>query len=73
MGMHEDDRIRSKNRAQNEAFDLIEGLKYMGYSSSDILKYAKLALELTSDQSRINVFNTMISIVRSTNEDINNS
>lgn len=65
MGMSEDDRIRSKNRHQNEAFELYESLKFMRYNLAHIMKYAELAIANSSDPIRIEVYNTMISIARS--------
>lgn len=68
MGFSEDDRIRNKNRHQNEAFDLYEGLKAMGYDNAYVIKYAEFALQHTEDPFRIKVLDTMIHIVRSLDE-----
>jgi len=65
MGMSEDDRIRSKNRHQNEAFDLYEGLKAMGFDHTSMIKYAEHAMTTNDNHYRFEVLNTMISIVRS--------
>lgn len=70
MGFFEDDRIRQKNRKHQEAFDLYEGLKHMGYAGPDIIKYAEFAIANTDDSFRIEVFNTMISLVRSLDEKV---
>jgi len=71
MGMSDDDRIRHKNRHQNEAFDLYEGLKAMGYDHAYMIKYAKFAQDACTDPFRFEVLNTMVSIVRSLDEKIN--
>ena len=65
MGMSEDDRIRRKNRHLNEAHELIEGLKTMGYDSAYIARYAQFAITNGSCPFRNEVYNTMIRIVRS--------
>lgn len=69
MGFSEDDRIRNKNRHyncyQNSALDIYEGLKAMGYDNTYILKYAEFALQNASDSCRIEVLNTIISILGS--------
>ena len=68
MGFSEDYRIRSKNRHQNEAFDLYEGLKLMGYNNAEIIHYAEFAKQNVQDPFRNEVYNTMIHIVRSIDE-----
>jgi hypothetical protein len=70
MGFSEDDRIRSKNKHQNEAFELYEGLKAMGYDHAYMIKYAKFAQETCTDSFRFEVLNTMVSIVRSLDEKV---
>jgi hypothetical protein len=64
MGFSEDDRIRSKNKDQNEAYRLYEALQNLGYSYDDIMRYADFAMQDCSDQSRNNILNIMIRIAR---------
>lgn len=73
MGFSEDDRIRSKNRAANEAYELYEGLKVMKYSDSDVIRYAQFAIQNTSDNYRNNIYLAMIRIARSKNGQESNS
>ena len=73
MGMSEDDRIRAKNKKSNEAYSLYEGLKAMGYDHAYIIKYGEFALTNTNDPFRSEVINTMVSIVRSLDEKVNNN
>lgn len=68
MGFSEDDRIRSKNRKVNEALDVYDGLKAMGYDNAYILKYAQHAIDNSTDSCRNEVYHTMISIVGSFDE-----
>lgn len=64
MGFSEDDRIRAKNRKHNEAWQIYEDLKALGYDNTYIEQHARLALEAETNPFRIEVFNTMISIVK---------
>ena len=73
MAFFEDERIRNKNRYQNEAFEIYEGLRAMGYDYAYIIQYAELAKETCTDPYRSEVLNTMISIVRSMSESKVNS
>lgn len=41
MGFYEDDRIRNKNRAHHEAFEIYQKLTNASWCSSDILTYAE--------------------------------
>ena len=68
MGFSEDDRIRAKNRIPNEALDIYEGLKAMGYDAAYMIKYAEFAKESCTCPIRNEVLNTMISIVRRCHE-----
>ena len=65
MGFFEDDRIRNKNKHHNEAFELYKGLKSIGYSHQEIIKYAQLALNNINDSYRNNVYKAIILLVRS--------
>lgn len=47
MGFYEDDRIASKNRIHNEAYQLYQSLCDRGYTDNDIQQYLK---ELNSTQ-----------------------
>ena len=76
MGFSEDERIRCKNRKHNktyqEALELYEGLKAFGYGDDYIAKYANFAIPHAENQSRIEVYNTIISIVKAnSNEKVN--
>lgn len=67
MGFSEDDRIRSKNRVHNDAYELYQDLIAFKYSHQNIIDYANFALVNCTDSYRSEVLNTMISIVRSSN------
>lgn len=64
MGFFEDDRIRRKNRAHNEAFDLYQGLITTGCNNDDVMLYVNSALQTAENPYRIEVLNAIISIVR---------
>ena len=64
MGFAEDDRIRHKNKRQNEAFEIYESLTMMGYSPKDIIRYAELALSSTENSERLAIFPIVISIAK---------
>ena len=64
MGMSEDDRIRNKNKNQNEAFELYESLKALGYDDTYIIKYAQFAQSSPSDSSRFDMMRIIISIAQ---------
>lgn len=68
MGNSEYDRIRNKNKFENEAFDLYQDLKSIGFSNGEIIKYANFAMQNGSDFSRNEIYSKMILIVRSINE-----
>ena len=63
MGFCEDDRVRCKNKKVNQALDLYEDLKTMGYSNEDIVRHAEFAVKNSPDCTRNEVYLTMISIV----------
>ena len=65
--MYEDDRIRVKNKVSNEAFELIEGLRNMGYSDDEIVQYAQFA-SAYSDNSRTEIYYMMVSTIGRINE-----
>lgn len=73
MGFSEDDRIRHKNRHINEALEIYEGLKAMGYDHTYMIKYAQFAQQNCTDPFRFEVLDTMISIVRRLDAKDNNS
>ena len=74
MGFSEDDRIRAKNKASQEAFDLYEGLIAMGYDSAYAVKYAEFALQSCSDPDRNEILNKVISIAQGvSNEKVNSN
>lgn len=68
MGFSEDDRIRSKNKIQNEAYKIYEDLKAFGYDNDYIIKYAQFALTTSNDNFRNDVLNKIIDLARSLNE-----
>lgn len=70
MGISEDDRIRSKNRVQNEAYNLYEGLKLIGYTDEYVVKYIQLAISSCTDHFRLKVLNQILSNIRGSNEKI---
>ena len=59
---YEDDRIRHKNRLSNEAYDLYQGLKALGYSHSDIIKYVQFAVQ-NGDQTKNNHYQEILNII----------
>lgn len=63
MGFYEDDRIRNKNRAQNEAYETYEALKTI-YDDSYIIKYTQFALSSTNDPFRTEVLNIITRIAK---------
>ena len=67
MGFSEDDRIRAKNRKHNEAYEIYENLKTLGYDNSYIEQHAQLAMQAESNPFRIEVFNTILRIVKGGN------
>ena len=69
MGTSEDERIRHKNRHYNEAADMYQGMKEMGFSHADIMKHAKDSLEKSIDSSRSDVYRAMINMDGSLDED----
>lgn len=71
MGHSEDDRIRNKNRHQNEAFSLIEDLRAMGYDNAYIAQYVDFAITSCTDSFRNEVYLTVKSILRSQDEKVN--
>lgn len=71
MGFHEDDRIRAKNRVHNEAYEIVEGLRELKYTSGDIVRYAEFAMKSTSDSNRIEIYHEMIRISGRSNEKVN--
>ena len=62
MGFNEDDRIRNKNKHHQEAFDLFEGMKAMGFSYQEIINHAQEALKTSTDEYRNDVFRAMLRI-----------
>ena len=60
MGFHEDDRIRRKNIVHNEAYDLVEQLRGMGATDSDIVESIKL-MQLLNNRNEI--YSTVLKIV----------
>ena len=68
MGFNEDDRIRRKNVVINDAMDLYEGLKIMGYESKDIIKYADFAYSSCTDTLQKKVYETIKEIAIKLNE-----
>lgn len=68
--MYEDDRIRHKNRKNQEAWDLVEGLRAMGYDNAYIIKYANFALSTCTDSFRNEVYLTVKNIVGSLDEKV---
>lgn len=72
MGFSEDDRIRAKNKVNNEAFDMLEGMKQMGFSNDEIKRNLQTALTSPDiDSFRIDVFNTMLKILGRLDETTN--
>ena len=70
MGSSEDDRIRSKNRYQNEAWKIYEEMLAAGHDINYILSNAEFTLSNATDPYRIEVMNTMIHFVRRINEGV---
>ena len=68
MGFSEDDRIRVKNKIHNEAFEIYENLKYLGYDNELIIKYAAFASQVTKDSFRNDIYTEVIKIVRRLDE-----
>ena len=68
MGFYEDDRIRSKNRVHQDAWDTVENFRFMRYSEDHIRRFAKLGLSCTTNPYRNNVYRAMLQIVGSDDE-----
>lgn len=69
MGMSEDERIRSKNRVSNLAYDEFIIMKNLGWSNLDILNHCKKAQKLESNSYiRNNIYSAIIKIVGENNE-----
>ena len=62
MGMSEDDRIRSKNVAYNDAYKLFEDLSAVGYKPDFIHRYALLASQTTTCPIRSEVYKRLLSL-----------
>ena len=72
MGFFEDDRIRRKNLAYSEAFDLLSNMRAMGFSDNDIKKNIEFAIGFSdSDKFRIDVYHTVLKIIGGLNEEGN--
>lgn len=64
MGMSEDDRIRSKNRVHNEAFDIVSNLKEMGFSAKEMRANLESALNVSaSDRIRNDIYLMALKII----------
>lgn len=73
MGFSEDDRIRAKNRVHNEAYELWEGLKALGYSPDYIVRYADFAIQSASCSFRNEVYSRLISIAKGGSNESNSN
>jgi hypothetical protein len=64
MGFHEDDRIRSKNRAYNSDHALTQyySLRHQGYTDYDIAQICVAELK-SHDKIRNDIFSTVLEIV----------
>jgi hypothetical protein len=61
MGMYEDDRIRSKNRIHNEAYELFESMRAKGYTDGDI-KSVCASVE-PGDEYRNEIYSMILKII----------
>lgn len=68
MGFNEDDRIRSKNRVINCAFEIYDGLYAMGYSAADIKAHAEFKMQTEADPRRNDIYMAVIDIAGRTCE-----
>ena len=67
---NEDDRIRSKNRTINCAFEIYDSLHAMGYSSADISAHATHKMQTETDFYRNEIYLAVIDIARSQDEKV---
>ena len=68
MGFNEDDRIRSKNKLHNEAYEEYLKLKSQGYTDEDVTYYCQTQLDNTSTNTRNEMYSTIMKIVGSSYE-----
>jgi len=68
MGFNEDDRIRSKNRTINCAFEIYDNLYAMGYSAADIKAHAEYKMTTETDSRRNEIYLAVIDIAGRSNE-----
>ena len=73
MGLAEDDRIRSKNRTINCAFEIYDGLYAMGYSAANIKAHVEFKMTTETDFHRNEIYLAVIDIAGRTNEKGNSS
>ena len=66
MGFHEDDRIRQKNKAHNEACEMLAAMRFAKLTDSDI-RVACLAA-MISDSRRNEIYSTVLRIVGGSRE-----
>ena len=72
MGFSEDERIRHKNRYHNEAYEIYENLKELGFSQKEIVDHCQLIMKTNSDPFRNEVYLRIIKLVEGLNENTNN-
>ena len=62
MSFYDNERIRSKNRTINCAFEIYDGLYAMGYSAAEISAHATYKMSTESDYHRNEIYLSVIEI-----------
>jgi hypothetical protein len=68
MSFYDSERIRSKNRVINCAFEIYDGLYAMGYSAAEIKAHAQHKMATETDFHRNEIYLTVIDIAGRTSE-----
>ena len=63
MGMHEEDRIRHKNKVQQQAYDLYGSLSSEGLSDDAIATQVQELISLDPTNPRNNIYSAVLKIV----------
>ena len=63
MGFYESDRIRSKNRVQNAAYDEYQAMKSAGLTDDEIIIAAQFPKSESDKAFRNDIFSTILKIV----------
>jgi hypothetical protein len=71
MLFFESERIKSKNKVQNEAYELLEAFKSFGYSLDDIKKYINFAITVNKNVFRNDVYLYMLKTLKVNSDEAN--